>query len=166
MKCRHTDGSVRLWHCSSGKLFLSILVYTDIMYLHSAVVLQPFFTLHTNTYFKMKYQPSTVNLKSPPSREASSVLRDARRVPPSRPPPPSKPPPRSLKSQLSQPTSTHSTTEAAENKVSNSMSHPQLSVSLPEVETETQDQRTSNTPSPATGQLRPESQELTDGMYT
>ena len=43
------------------------------------------------------------------------------------------------------------------------MSHPQLSVSLPEAETETKDQRTSNTPSPATGQLRPESQELTDG---
>lgn len=47
------------------------------------------------------------------------------------------------------------------------MSHPQLSVSLTEgeAETETQDQRTNNTPSPATGQLRPESQELTDGMY-
>jgi hypothetical protein len=43
--------------------------------------------------------------------------------------------------------------------------HPQLSVSLTEAETESQDQRMNNAPSPATGQLRPESQELTDGMY-
>ena len=49
--------------------------------------------------------------------------------------------------------------------MSKSTSHPQLSISIPEAEihVESQDQRISNTPSPATGQLRPESQELIDG---
>ena len=111
----------------------------------------------------MSYHPATINLKSPPAGDASSVAKDGgKRVPPSRPPPPSCPPPRSLKSQMSQPTNTFSSTES---KVSTSTTHPQLSVSLPEVETESQDQRTCSTPSPATGQLRPESQELMDGMY-
>lgn len=138
------------------------------MWFPSVVVLQPFFTLHTSTYFKMNYQSSSVNLKSPPAGEASSVLQDGRGVPPSRPPPPSKPPPRSFKSQLFQPSNTYSAEHAGfmtENKESTSVCQPQLSISLTEAETESQDQRTNNTPSPATGQLRPESQELTDGTY-
>lgn len=90
-------------------------------------------------------------------------------MPPSRPPPPSNLPPRSLKSQRSQPTSAQSSTESGhtmESKAFHSASRTQLSVSPPEGETEAQDQRTSNTPSPATGQLRPEAQEVMDGMCT
>lgn len=117
----------------------------------------------------MNYQPSGVNLKSPPTitSDKSAVASDAQRkkAPPARPPPPSKPPPRSVKSQISQPAGTHSSKDSGNSLVPKSTSHPQLSISLPEAETESQDQRTSNTPSPATGQLRPESQELTDGTY-
>lgn len=109
----------------------------------------------------MNYQPSTISLKSPPAGVASSVLQDGVKVPPPRPPPPSKPP-RSLKSQLSQPTNTTHMGFMAE---STSVSHPQLSVSLTEAKTETQGERMNNATSPATGQLRPESQELTDGRY-
>ena len=115
----------------------------------------------------MNYQPSTIGLKSPPAGVASTVLQDSKKVPPPRPPPPLKPP-HSFESQLSQPTNTCSTTHTgfmADTKESTSVSHPQLSISLTEAKTETQDERMNNATSPATGQLRPESQELTDGMY-
>lgn len=114
----------------------------------------------------MNYRQSSVNLQPPPSGNKSSTaqasLKEAR---PSRPPPPSKPPPRSMKSQLSQPVGVHFSkeAEASAETVAKSTSHPQLSVSLPDTETDSQDQRVNNTPSPATGQLHPEQ---LDGVYT
>lgn len=112
----------------------------------------------------MNYQPSTINLKSPPAGE-TSVFQDGRREPLSCP---SKLSPHSLNLQLSQPANTYSTIHTgftSENKESNLVSHPPHSMTSTEGDTEIQDQRMNNTPSPATGQLRPESQELSDGMY-
>ena len=113
----------------------------------------------------MNYQQSSVNLQPPPSgNKSSTVQASPKEAPPSRPPPPSKPPPRSIKSQLSQPAGVHFSpeVEGSVEDASKSMSHPQLSVSLTDMETESQDQRVNSTPSPATGQLHPDQ---IDGMY-
>ncbi|CAI8003572.1 hypothetical protein GBAR_LOCUS3676, partial [Geodia barretti] len=102
----HTDGSVRLWYCSS-------------------VIFQPFFTLPTTPFFKYNYtlSPSTPT-RRPPQRNAEDLL----------PLPPPLP------------------------------NHPRPSLPSTTQRRHTEESERLKTPSPATGQLRVEGEEVTDGQ--
>lgn len=147
--------------CRYNVLLLSTLV--SVFLFSFSVILQPFFTIHTSSYFRMNYQPSYVDPQSPPAGIRSALPQEnLKRGPPARPPPPSKPPPRSIKSQLLQQPAELQLSAEADITLSQIISNPQLSVNIPD--TKAQEQRINDTPSPATGQLRPESQELLDGI--